>query len=138
MTDSTHHIPADGFSQYREATAHLPKLEANDFQHAGPPPDAKYTPPPAGPAQPWYNPRGWSLHTKLIAGVVGVAVVVAVIVGAVEGTKANRYPDYTPLNYQLVDTYSGTSFLDRFDYYHDEDPTKGFVQYAPVSPFYAI
>ncbi|KAE8375432.1 concanavalin A-like lectin/glucanase domain-containing protein [Aspergillus bertholletiae] len=132
MADKAYHVPADDFSQYGGATAHLPKLEVNDLQHAGPPPGpgAKYTPPQARPALPWYNPHGWSLCTKLIAGVVGVAVVVAVIVGAVEGTKANRYPDYTKLNYQLVDTYSGTSFLDRFDYFHDEDPTNGFVQYV--------
>lgn len=138
MTDRAYNTPADDFSRYGGATAHLPKLEVNDLQHAGPPPGpgAKYTPPQAGPAQPWYNPRGWSLRTKLIAGVVGVAVVVAVIVGAVEGTKANRYPDYTQLNYRLVDTYSGTSFLDRFDYYHGEDPTDGFVQYAPITPLY--
>ncbi|KAB8225549.1 concanavalin A-like lectin/glucanase domain-containing protein [Aspergillus novoparasiticus] len=132
MTEKAYHTPADDFSRYGGATANLPKLEVNDLQHAGPPPGpgAKYTPPQPGPAQPWYNPRGWSLRTKLIAGVVGVAVVVAVIVGAVEGTKANRYPDYTKLNYQLVDTYSGTNFLDRFDYYHGEDPTEGFVQYV--------
>ncbi|KAF7591874.1 hypothetical protein BBP40_000916 [Aspergillus hancockii] len=129
MTDRTYH---DDFSQYGGATAHLPKLEVNDLQHAGPPPGpgAKYTPQPLGPAPPWYNPRGWSLRTKLIAGVVTVAVVVAIIVGAVEGTKANRYPDYTKLNYKLVDTYSGTSFFDRFDYFHGEDPTDGFVQYV--------
>jgi hypothetical protein len=45
----------------------------------------------------------------------------------VEGVRANRYPDYTPLNYKLVDTYEGPSFFDNFDYFSDEDPTKGFV-----------
>jgi hypothetical protein len=135
MTGRTYHTPPDDFSRYGGATAHLPKLEVNDLQHAGPPPDpgTKYTPQPLGPALAWYNPRGWSLRTKLIAGVVAVAIVVAVIVGAVEGTKANRYPDYTKLNYKLVDTYSGSSFFDRFNYYHDEDPTDGFVQYVLVS-----
>ncbi|KAE8349687.1 concanavalin A-like lectin/glucanase domain-containing protein [Aspergillus coremiiformis] len=118
MTDRVSHSRGDDFSRDGGATAQLSKLQVNenDLQHAGPPPSP-------GHAAPWYNPRAWSLRIKLIAGVVAAAIVVAVIVGAVEGTKANRYPDYTKLEYKLVDTYSGTSFLDRFDYYHDEDPT---------------
>ncbi|PLB52080.1 putative endo-1,3(4)-beta-glucanase [Aspergillus steynii IBT 23096] len=132
MADKSYPIPGDDFSRYGGATSHLPKLEVDDLQHAGPPPPpgTVHNPPPPPPDAPWYDPRGWSLRTRLIAGVVVVVVIVAVIVGAVEGTKANRYPDYTQLDYKLVDTYSGTSFLDRFNYFSDEDPTNGFVQYV--------
>lgn len=127
--------PADDFSRYGGATSHLPKLEVDDFQHAGPPPppgagSGPPRDPEPGAGYPWYNPRGWSLRTKLIAGVAVVVVIVAVIVGAVEGTKANRYPDYSRLDYQLVDTYDPAKFLDLFNYYSGEDPTDGFVQYV--------
>ncbi|THC90884.1 hypothetical protein EYZ11_009664 [Aspergillus tanneri] len=127
MTDK-----ADHFTRYGGATSQLPKLEVDDLQHAGPPPlpCGGYNAPLPLADRPWYDPRGWSLRNRLIAVVVIVLVIIAVIVGAVEGTKANRYPDYMPLNYQLVDTYSGTSFLDRFNYFSDEDPTSGFVQYV--------
>ncbi|KAJ5614713.1 endo-1-3(4)-beta-glucanase [Penicillium herquei] len=79
----------------------------------------------------WYNPRGWSLRKKLIvAGCIAV-VIIAIIVGAVEGVKANAaYPDYSQLNYTLVDTYSGTDFFDNFVYYTAADTTDGFVQYV--------
>lgn len=59
-----------------------------------------------------------------------VIVIIVVVVGAVEGVKANRYPSYTPLNYQLKDTYAGPSFFDKFNYFSDEDPTNGFVVYV--------
>lgn len=59
-----------------------------------------------------------------------MVVIVGVIVGAVVGTKRNRYPDYTSLNYRLVDDYSGSSFFDKFDYFSAQDPTDGFVQYV--------
>ncbi|GES58164.1 putative endo-1,3(4)-beta-glucanase [Aspergillus terreus] len=135
MSAKPFYPPTDDFSRYGGATSHLPKLEVDDFQHAGPPPPpgAGSGPPPdpgPGASYPWYNPRGWSLRTKLIAGVAVVVVIVAVIVGAVEGTKANRYPDYSRLDYQLVDTYEPATFLDRFNYYSGEDPTDGFVQYV--------
>lgn len=134
MTNQSYPIAGDDFSRYGGATSHLPKLEIDDLHHAGPPPPTGTvhhpSPPPPPPDAPWYKPRAWSLRTKLIAGAVVVVVIVAVIVGAVEGTKANRYPDYTQLDYKLVDTYSGTSFLDRFNYFSDEDPTNGFVQFV--------
>ncbi|OJJ02333.1 hypothetical protein ASPVEDRAFT_192977 [Aspergillus versicolor CBS 583.65] len=82
------------------------------------------------PKRAWYDPRGWSLRKKLIVGIVGIAAIIGIIVGAVEGSKARRYPDYAPLDYHLVDTYSGASFFDQFDYFSDEDPTDGFVQYV--------
>ncbi|KAG2026384.1 hypothetical protein GB937_001894 [Aspergillus fischeri] len=81
-------------------------------------------------AKPWWNPHGWSLRAKLIAGAVIVVALIAAIVGAVEGTRANRYPDYSRLDYRLLDTYSGPTFLDKFNYFSDKDPTNGFVQYV--------
>ncbi|CBF75173.1 glycoside hydrolase family 16 protein [Aspergillus nidulans FGSC A4] len=78
----------------------------------------------------WYNPRGWSLRTKIIAAIIALAGIVGIIVGAVEGSKAGRYPEYSPLDYRLVDSYSGLSFFDQFRYFDDEDPTDGFVNYV--------
>ncbi|KAE8154191.1 concanavalin A-like lectin/glucanase domain-containing protein [Aspergillus avenaceus] len=126
MADRNYHIPPDDLPQYADATSAHPKIEGNDFGYARSPPGAAHAP----QGLPWYDPRGWSLCAKLFAGTVVAVVIVAIIVGAVEGTKAHRYPDYTRLNYDLVDTYSGTRFFDRFDYYSGEDPTFGFVQYV--------
>ena len=78
----------------------------------------------------WYDPRGWSSRKKWIIGACVVVVIVAVIVGAVEGVKANAYPNYSQLNYTLADTYSGSSFFDDFEYYTSADPTNGWVQYV--------
>ncbi|KAJ5677597.1 uncharacterized protein N7477_003230 [Penicillium maclennaniae] len=75
-----------------------------------------------------WDPRGWSLTKKLAAAVGAVVVIVAVIVGAVLGVRANRYPNYTKLDYSLVDTYSGSDFFNNF-YYATSDPSGGFVQY---------
>ncbi|PKY03768.1 putative endo-1,3(4)-beta-glucanase [Aspergillus campestris IBT 28561] len=130
------HVPGDDFSRYGGATSHLPKLEDFDYQTAGPPPPPGAGVPPRTKDEgrwksaAWYDPRGWSLRTKLIVGFVGIAVVIAVIVGAVEGTKKNRYPDYSPLDYRLVDSYEGESFLEKFDYFSGKDPTDGFVKYV--------
>ncbi|KAI9933079.1 hypothetical protein ASPWEDRAFT_42832 [Aspergillus wentii DTO 134E9] len=96
---------------------------------ASPPPSVKQEDEDQVPL-PWYNPRGWSRRTKVVTGIGIIVVIIAVIVGAVEGTRARRYPDYIPLNYKLVDTYSGTSFFDQFDYFSSEDPTNGFVHYV--------
>ncbi|KAI9367212.1 concanavalin A-like lectin/glucanase domain-containing protein [Aspergillus egyptiacus] len=86
-----------------------------------------------GSSRPWYDPRGWSTRTKLISGTVCLAAIVGIIVGAVEGSKAGRYPDYSPLDYHLVDTYAGPSFFDQFHYFSDEDPTDGFVKYVDAT-----
>jgi hypothetical protein len=74
-----------------------------------------------------WDPRGWSLTKKLAAAAGAVVVIVAVIVGAVLGVRANRYPNYTKLDYSLVDTYSGSDFFDNF-YYVTSDPSGGFVE----------
>lgn len=148
-------FPGDDFSRYGGATSRFPKLDLPDHNRSMS--DYPYTPDnsrhptltpstadaamgaygtassagsaKAAGALPWYDPRGWSGRTKVIVGGVTVAVVVGVIVGAVVGTR-NRYPDYTPLQYRLVDDYSGTSFFDKFDYFSAQDPTDGFVQYV--------
>lgn len=138
--------PGDDYSRYGGATSQFPKLglpvqHTTDLSSSV---DYPYTPVSsrhptitpaasagvAGGVLPWYDPRGWSLRTKLIVGGVAVAVIVGVVVGAVVGTKRNRYPNYTPLKYRLVDDYSGTSFFDKFDYFSAQDPTDGFVQYV--------
>ncbi|OQE23725.1 hypothetical protein PENSTE_c008G09741 [Penicillium steckii] len=82
------------------------------------------------PAYPWYNPHGWSLRKKILVGLGFVIFIIVVILGPYYGVKLNRYPDYTPLEYRLVDTYEGSSFFDKFDYFSDEDPTDGFVVYV--------
>jgi hypothetical protein len=82
-----------------------------------------------------WNPHSWSLRAKLIAGAVIIVAIIGAIVGAVEGTRANRYPDYSRLDYRLLDTYSGPTFLDKFIYFSDKDPTNGFVQYVCPSFF---
>ncbi|KAL4810927.1 concanavalin A-like lectin/glucanase domain-containing protein [Aspergillus unguis] len=88
---------------------------------------------PAKGSSAWYNPRGWSLRTKLIVAAVTVAAIIGIIVGAVEGSKERRYPDYSPLDYKLVDVYSGEKFFDQFRYFSEEDPTDGFVKYVNES-----
>jgi hypothetical protein len=50
------------------------------------------------------NPLHWRLRTWLIVGVVFIIILIAVIVGAVEGVKANAYPDYSDLSYSLKDS----------------------------------
>ncbi|KAL2814461.1 concanavalin A-like lectin/glucanase domain-containing protein [Aspergillus granulosus] len=89
------------------------------------------------PKLPWYNPHSWSLRTKLLVGIFCIAAIIGVIVGAVEGSKTGRYPDYAPLRYRLVDTYGGEEFFDKFGFYSDEDPTGGFVRYVNKSTAFA-
>lgn len=76
-----------------------------------------------------WDPRGWSLMKKIFLAAGIIAVIVAVVVGAVLGVRANRYPNYSKLDYSLRDEFSGTSFFDNFEYFTDTDPTNGFVQY---------
>jgi hypothetical protein len=75
-----------------------------------------------------WDPRGWSLKNKIFLAVGIIVVIIAVIVGAVLGVRANRYPNYSSLDYSLVDTYSGSNFFDNFEYFTDTDPANGFVQ----------
>ncbi|CAI7617923.1 unnamed protein product [Penicillium bialowiezense] len=82
----------------------------------------------ATPHSKW-DPRGWSLKKKLFLAAGIIVVIVAVVVGSVLGVRANRYPNYSKLDYALKDTYSGTDFFDNFEYFTDADPANGFVQY---------
>lgn len=45
-------------------------------------------------------------------------VVLALIIVIIFKVKAaNRYPDYSYLDYKLVDVYQGETFFDKFDYF---------------------
>jgi hypothetical protein len=79
---------------------------------------------------PWYNPRGWSLLKKVLVGLGAIIFIIVVILAPYYGVKLNRYPNYTALDYRIVDTYSGASFFEQFNYFTDEDPTDGHVVYV--------
>lgn len=127
-------LPPEYGNRYSAATVHVPELNMTDI------PKSPIVPTVTGAAKsperppyvfPWYHPKGWSRSQQiLIAAVVTAVMILITVVGAVIGVKANRYPDYTPLNYRLVDAYQGTSFFDKFNYFSDEDPTDGFVVYV--------
>ncbi|KAJ5795289.1 Concanavalin A-like lectin/glucanase subgroup [Penicillium paradoxum] len=78
---------------------------------------------------PCFNPRGWSLRKQILVGATVILALLVVIVVPVEVIQ-NRYPNYTPLHYQLADEYSGPTFFDHFTYFTDADPTNGFVVYV--------
>lgn len=74
------------------------------------------------------NPKNWSRKCWIIVAIVSVIVLVIVIVVAVVVSRENRYPNYSKLQYNLVDTFSGSNFFDNFDYFTGYDPAAGFVQ----------
>lgn len=53
--------------------------------------------------EPWWKPRYWRKRTWAIVGVVVAVIIVIVIVVPVEVAQANRYPNYSTLDYSLVD-----------------------------------
>lgn len=77
------------------------------------------------------RPRTWGRKTYIALGVLLVVVIIAAVVGGVEGSKANAYPNYSSLNYSLKDTYAGTDFFDNFSFFNTYDPEAGFVHYVP-------
>jgi hypothetical protein len=79
------------------------------------------------PVRSRFHPRGWRTRTRVIVAIVAVIVIIAIIVGAYEGVKLNRYPVYSKLNYSLKDTFQGTNFFDNFNYFSGADPAEGFV-----------
>ncbi|KAI1375269.1 glycoside hydrolase family 16 protein [Hypoxylon crocopeplum] len=81
--------------------------------------------------EPWWKPKYWRKRTWAIVVAILVVIIVVAVVAPVEVAKANRYPDYTRLNYSLADEYSGTTFFDNFDYFVGYDPAQGFVHYVP-------
>jgi len=116
---SGHNIRQSGFSRISEPPAYGSWNMGPETATAGPT-TAGYSA---------WDPRGWSLIKKLAVAAGVVVIIVAVVVGAVLGVRANRYPSYTKLDYSLVDTYSGSDFFDNF-YYATSDPSGGFVQYV--------
>jgi hypothetical protein len=74
------------------------------------------------------NPKNWTRRCWVIVAVPLLILLIIVIVVAVVVSRDNRYPDYSKLNYNLVNTYSGTSFFDNFNYFTGYDPAQGFVQ----------
>ena len=81
------------------------------------------------------DPRRWSRRCCIITLVVNIICLIVIVVGAVFAIKAKRYPDYTSLNYRLVETYAGESFFENFNYFYGYDPAQGFVQYGTLHPF---
>ncbi|KAG2162837.1 hypothetical protein VTO58DRAFT_110304 [Aureobasidium pullulans] len=78
------------------------------------------------------NPLNWSRKWQIVGGVGATVIIVAVIVGAVEGSKSSdsgSYPDYSALNYTISERMNGTTFFDHFNYYTDADPSNGAVVY---------
>lgn len=53
---------------------------------------------------------GWTFGVPLV-------VLAVIIVISLQIKKANRYPDYSYLDYKLVDVYRGETFFDKFDYF---------------------
>lgn len=80
--------------------------------------------------EPWWKPQYWRIRTWVIVGVV-VAIIIIAIVVPVKVTEANRYPNYSTLDYSLTDEYSGSTFFDNFNYFEGYDPAQGFVHYVP-------
>lgn len=109
--------------------------QKNEPDTFAPPPPTYYNGPVAAasggfPSRSKFDPRGWSLRKKILAGLAVAIVIVVVIVGPYEGVKQNRYPNYYPLKYSLKDTYQGANFFDNFEYWSAPDPAQGFVQYV--------
>lgn len=53
---------------------------------------------------PWWNARYWRKRTWAIVVTIIVIILVVCIVAPLEVAKANKYPDYTALNYTLSDS----------------------------------
>lgn len=59
------------------------------------------------PSEPWYKPKYWQKRTwALVLSSIAIIIIIVVVV-PVEVTKnhkGNSYPDYTKLNYTLLET----------------------------------
>jgi hypothetical protein len=72
----------------------------------------------------WFDVRYWSKKTLILSALALVIIIVVVVAVAVVEVKKNAYPDYSKLNYSLVDqcmaplasvttsTNTGSSFWD--------------------------
>ncbi|KAK7534089.1 glycoside hydrolase family 16 protein [Phyllosticta citribraziliensis] len=99
-------------------------------QNLPPPYNIDYTDEKATREYSKWHPKSWGKNTKRAAFFGVCAIIVAIICGAYFGVRANKYPNYNKLNYTLRDTYSGSDFFDRFEYFTGYDPTSGFVHYV--------
>ncbi|GAW19030.1 hypothetical protein ANO14919_085140 [Xylariales sp. No.14919] len=81
--------------------------------------------------EPWWKPKYWRKRTWAIVGVIIAVIIIIVVVVPVKVAEANRYPNYSKLDYSLADEYSGSTFFDNFDYFIGYDPAQGFVHYVP-------
>ena len=115
--------------------------ERNLFS-APPPPYKDYDSTPLAPRASKWNPKSWTRKTLLIVLGVGILALIILIVAIYFGVHNNSYPDYSPLQYQLQDTFAGSDFFDDFEYFTGYDPTYGFVHYVPretaMSPQYNL
>jgi hypothetical protein len=75
-----------------------------------------------------WNPKSWSRRRWLVIGLIIVFALVVAVVLAIEIGRANRYPEYSSLDYRLAQTYSGSNLFDNFNYFSGYDPAQGFVQ----------
>lgn len=55
-------------------------------------------------ARPWWDVRAWGWKRFAIAGAAVAVVIIILVVVIVEVTKKSKYPDYSKLNYKIVDT----------------------------------
>ncbi|KAJ5646229.1 hypothetical protein N7490_002601 [Penicillium lividum] len=126
-------LPPAYLTRYSGATSVIPKLDPAKIPKTPLSPAVPLSGKPDEQKQPTlqrYDPRGWSPLKKLLSVIAILVIIIVVPVGTFFGIKANRYPKYTPLDYQLVDKYEGTSFFDKFHYFTEADPTDGFVVYV--------
>jgi hypothetical protein len=53
--------------------------------------------------EPWWKPRYWRKRTWAIVAAIVAVILIIVIVVPVKVAQANRYPNYSKLDYSLVD-----------------------------------
>ncbi len=61
----------------------------------------EYAPTPR--AEPWWKPKYWRKKTWAIVAPIVIVILIIIIVVPVKVAEANRYPDYTRLDYSLSD-----------------------------------
>ncbi|KAK5993586.1 putative glycosidase C21B10.07 [Cladobotryum mycophilum] len=84
-----------------------------------------------GPSGSRWNPRNWGKKIWAIVVAVAVIIIIIIVVVAVTSSRKKHYPDYSQVNYNLVETYEGEGFFDKFNYFTGYDPAGGFVHYVP-------
>lgn len=57
---------------------------------------------------PWWNPNYWTKKVWAIV-IIGIAIIIAIVVPVAvvvtrNNTEANKYPDYSAVNYTLKET----------------------------------